>query len=280
MAQAEQSKFKSTVVDLSFARAPEPVVPAPEAAPRSAIVEVNGSVVRRGDEVQQGPLAVRTGSSHAMVAEALTLDGEPDERLVLLNGAASGQARAYRLLRHRLRALGDPRVITVTSAEAGAGKTTCAVNLALALADETLARVLLIEANVERPAFAGLFGFAPGDSFVNRLVQSRDATPPYPIAGLVGTRLHVAALSAAAPPGARLDRSLFDLVIADLRRGYHHVVIDAASVLESADANVCAECADGTILVARAGKSRKSALQRAIKELSPSKVLGCVLLDA
>jgi len=279
MAQAERSKFKSTVVDLNFARAPAPPLPRPEPVPRSAIIEVAASVVRRNDEIRPGPLTVRTGTSHALVGQAVPLPPEVDPRLVMLNGAASGQARAYRLLRHRLLRVGDPRVIAVVSAEPEEGKTTCAANLALTLADETFARVLLVEANLRRPSFARLFGFAPSESFVTRLVQYRDATPPYPVAGLVGTRLHVAALPAAAAPGARLDHALFDVALRDLRGSYDYIVIDAASVLESADANVAGECADGIMLVARARKSHKSALARALEELSSSKVLGCVLLD-
>src|SRR5262245_22729935 len=55
-----------------------------------------------------------------------------DPRLTMLLGPGSPQAEAYRLLEHRLNAKTAPRVIAVTSAERGAGKTTCAANLALA----------------------------------------------------------------------------------------------------------------------------------------------------
>jgi Mrp family chromosome partitioning ATPase len=215
-----------------------------------------------------------------VVIEAVTLPINPDPRLVMLNPAATQQARAYRLLRHRLLAQSDPRVIAVSSAEPAEGKTTCAANLALALADETFARVLLVEANLRRPAFAELFGYAPAPSFMERLVQYRDATPPYRVAGVNGTRLHLAALPAAAAPGARLDRLLLGVVLQDLRSAYDYIVVDAASVLESADADVAGECADAVILAARTKKSRASAIERAVAELRPSNVLGSVLLDA
>jgi Mrp family chromosome partitioning ATPase len=332
MAQAEQSRFKSTIIGPSFARAAETVraegprnepsladalrgetlrierprienpyghphaepsqrpeppqrEPArndgrPQTVTEPVVVEVPTTVVRRADEVRQGPLAVRGGASHSVVIEAVTLPTAPDPRLVMLDSHASAHARAFRLLRHRLLAQGDPRIIAVTSAEPGEGKTTCAANLALALADETFARVLLLEANLRRPAFAALFGYSPAPTFMDRLVQYRDATPPYAVAGVNGTRLHLAALPGVAPNGARLDRLLLSVVLQDLRSAYDYIVVDSSAVLESADADVIGHCSDGVILATRTRMSRTSAIDRAVAELSPSRVLGSVLLDA
>ncbi|HWZ91962.1 MAG TPA: hypothetical protein VNW92_24025, partial [Polyangiaceae bacterium] len=161
----------------------------------------------------------------------------------------------------------------------GEGKTTCAANLALSLADETFARVLLIEANVRRPGLAEAFGFRPADSFINKLLLARDARPPYMVARIRGTRLHVAALRLDAARDARLDRLLLGLAISDLRSSYDYIIIDAASLFESADADVAGECADGVIITARAAKSRRAELRNAIDQLSPTPVLGVVLLD-
>jgi Mrp family chromosome partitioning ATPase len=173
----------------------------------------------------------------------------------------------------------DPRVIAVTSALPGEGKTTCAANLALVLADQTFARVLLLEANVRRPALAQTFGFDPADSFIDQLVQDRDSPPPYLVARIRGTRLHVAALRARTPRGLLLDRPRLGMALSELRYCYDYIVIDAASVFESADADVVGECADGVLIAARAKKSRRAPLRRAIDQLSPAPMLGVVLLD-
>src|SRR5688572_1185309 len=104
MAHADQSRFKSTIIGPSFARAPEsiPLEPVPEpAAPAHAVPPQSArpqtTVILRKDEMRQAPLAVR-GGSHSMVMEAVTLPRKLDPRLVMLDGAASRQARAYRLL--------------------------------------------------------------------------------------------------------------------------------------------------------------------------------------
>jgi Mrp family chromosome partitioning ATPase len=190
----------------------------------------------------------------------------------------SVQARSYRLLQHRLASRGNAQVVAVTSAKPAEGKTTCAINLALALAEASAARVLLIEANLSRPALGGLFGVTPS-SFMDRLVQRLDATPPYPVAAVCGSRLQVAALRSTPPQSFRLDRALLHTAIQRLRRCYDHIIIDAASVLESADVDVVSACVDGVVLTARVGKSSKSIVQEAVSQLRPATVFGVVLLD-
>lgn len=210
---------------------------------------------------------------HAELAEPL------DPRLVMLREPESSQARNYRSLRHRLMSAPGVRVIAVTSARPGEGKTTCAANLALALAEDTMTRVLLVDANLPRPALGRLFGFTPAESLVEQIARFLDLYPPYPVASIGGTRVHVAALPERTPQ-CRLERSLLLPALSELRRAYDYIVIDAAAVLESADADIVGECADAAILVARNGVSRKADLRRAVRQLEPALVLGTVLVDA
>jgi Mrp family chromosome partitioning ATPase len=219
-------------------------------------------------------------STPVALIEEVQLSGELDPRLAVLGAPGAAQARSYRLLQHRLFAKGDPRVIAVTSPEPGEGKTTCAVNLALALSEAALSRVLLVEANLLRPGFADLFRFEPADSFMTKVLRSEDAAPPYAVASISGISLQLAALQPGTTRGKRLDRTLFSETLRGLRSTYDYIVIDTASVLESADVNSVSQCADGVVMVARAGKSRKSSLRRAVQQLEPAPVVGTVLLDA
>ncbi|HEX7668714.1 MAG TPA: hypothetical protein VF395_03980 [Polyangiaceae bacterium] len=210
----------------------------------------------------------------------LELAAPLDDRLVMLREPESARARSFRLLRHRLLTRDDSRIVSVTSARAGEGKTTCAFNLAIALSEDTMMRVLLLEANLRRPALGRLLGFEPEDSFVEHITRFTDVGPPYPVVALSGTRLHVAALPLSVPPDARLDRTLFFVALHELRNAYDYIVIDAGSVLESADADVIGECSNGVVLATRAGVSRRGEVRRAIEQLAPAVVLGSVLLDA
>jgi Mrp family chromosome partitioning ATPase len=206
--------------------------------------------------------------------------GELDPRVVMLREPGSRVARSFRLLRHRLLGMGDPRVIAVGSARSGEGKTTCAVNLAIALSEEVMTRVLLLEADLRRPVTARLFAFEPHDTILESMMRSGEASPPYPVASVPGTRMHVAALPFDPLDGVHLDRTLFAAAISDLRDVYDYIVIDAGSVLESNDAHVATECASAVIATARAGKSRRHELRRALDQLRPAPIFGTVLFES
>lgn len=213
------------------------------------------------------------------VIEEVQLPNPPDARLVALRAPDSAYAHSYRLLRHRLLGQGDPRVITVTSASPGDGKTTCAANLALVLSEETLSRVLLVEANLARPGLPDLFGFDPADSFMTKLLRSEDATPPHAVASVSRIRLQLAAVHPELARGKRIDRALLAQAVGELRSSYDYVVFDAAAVSDGADVNSVCACSDATLVVARSGRSRKRQILSAVEQLEPAVVAGLVLID-
>jgi Mrp family chromosome partitioning ATPase len=210
--------------------------------------------------------------------------GEPkpslDPRCVMLAQPRSAQARSFRLLRHQLLTHSDPRVIVVTSAHNGEGKTTCAINLALCIAEETLADVLLLEANPGRPSLAQAFGLGTLRGYVGEASGEGDRAPERQILAPHGSRLHVGSASACAQGNGGLDRLLLQVALRELRQVYDYIVVDTASVLESADADVACECADGVLIAARAAQSRRGPLRRAVEQLHPAVICGVVLLDA
>jgi len=202
--------------------------------------------------------------------------GRPiDRRLWLLSEPTSPQAEAYRLLRHRLLVQADPRIVVVTSAMPGEGKTTCAANLALAMAEESTASVLLFDANLRRPAARRLFGIPHLDGVLDG-VEIRT----YPVVALAGLRLRVC--SALNDPGTnvRIDRAALRMAMADLAYAYDYIVVDASSVLEGSEVNLLAEVVDGVLLAARAGSSHRQRLRRALARLGSVTILGAVLVDS
>jgi Mrp family chromosome partitioning ATPase/uncharacterized protein involved in exopolysaccharide biosynthesis len=205
----------------------------------------------------------------------------PDPLLSLLGASDSPAAAGFRLLRHRLRRDGDPRVIAVTSAHTGDGKSTCAANLALALAEGGRARVLLIEADLRSPGLATLFQVTPPACFALQLEHHRDKpVDPWVVVELAPEPVHLAALGPATL-SRQLDAATFQLALTTLRlAGYDYVVLDSPSVLDSADIHLVEECVDGVLLVARAGHSSARGLRRAAERLSSAKLIGLGLLDA
>src|SRR5689334_8303643 len=85
----------------------------------------------------------------------------PDPRLALVLDPDSERSAAFRVLRHHLLEVGRPQVVVVSSPQPGDGKTTTALNLALALAECGRAKVLLVETNLRRPQLSQILKFTP-----------------------------------------------------------------------------------------------------------------------
>jgi Mrp family chromosome partitioning ATPase len=124
--------------------------------------------------------------------------------------------------------------IWITSANDGEGKTLCACNLAIALA-ETGRRVLLVDANTRRPALRRLFDL-PGLNGWN------DARAEFVVARSDVDRLDL--LPHGNSPVCAPDR--LDVVVKSLRADYDQIVIDGDNVGSS---NGCSPA--GVRIVAR-----------------------------
>lgn len=206
-----------------------------------------------------------------------------DPRLILLTAPESVSAASFRVLRHRLEERGKPRILAITSAKSGEGKTTLAANLALALGEYGRARVLLVEANLRTPVLAALFGFAPPEGFVAQLERhKRSPLEPWWVVE-VESSLHVLAAHPKSDGDGRslLDAPAFGLVMEAISRaGYDYIVLDTPPVLGSADVNLVQDWADGVLLSAWARRTSSRAIRQCLDQLAPAKIVGLALLGA
>jgi polysaccharide biosynthesis transport protein len=185
--------------------------------------------------------------------------------------AAAIGKESFSALRTNLRfgAEEEPRVLSVTSATPGEGKTTVAVNLATTLSEQGPAPVLLIDADLRRPMIHHVFGLdrKPGLTDLLRGAATpfeaiRDSTP--------GSNLHVLPCgNPVANPAVLLGSPRFGLLLEELRGdfGYSHIVIDTPPVLAVTDGVVMTRVVDGTIVVVRANQTDRAAIQSAMDQL-------------
>jgi succinoglycan biosynthesis transport protein ExoP len=184
---------------------------------------------------------------------------------------AVGAFLRYAPLEHR------PQVVTVTSALAGEGKSTVAVNLALSLA-RSGSRVVLVDANLARPRLARYLEVADGVGLVDVLTGSvplDQAVQQWQDSAL--------AVLPAGPmprnPSELLGSGQMRALLKSLRGTHDFVIVDAPPVLPVADGAVLAALADGCLLVTRSGKTRREQLAdtaAAIQRIS-GRVLGVVV---
>lgn len=168
---------------------------------------------------------------------------------------------AYRTLRTILTARnrsGEPRAVLVTGSGPSEGKSTTAMGLAAALADDG-ARVLLIEADLRKPTFASSFrlsDFTGIDSVLNGNADLSDAVVPVSIQ-------EVSLQVAAAHPAERAPHLRFAAVeklIDEAKATADYVVIDSAPLATVIDALPFAQAADEVLIVARLGETRLNKL--------------------
>jgi Mrp family chromosome partitioning ATPase len=208
-------------------------------------------------------------------------DERPDSRLAMVIDPDSDRSAAFRVLRHHLLEHGRPQVVIVSSPQAGDGKTTTAVNLALALAECGRAKTLLIETHVRRPQLTEIFRFVPPWCFAEQLAAHRhQPAMPWSLIDIPQLWLHVAAINPRIAQNQLLDGPAFAIAMERLRLvGYDHIVVDAPPVLGSADVNLMADAADSVVFALRARRSNIRDLRRAIDQLGGKKITGTVLLE-
>lgn len=193
----------------------------------------------------------------------------------------SSSAEAFRELRTNLQFLAvdnPPRVVVVTSAIPSEGKSTTAVNLALAMA-EAGHHVALVEGDLRRPRisnYLGVLGSVGLSTVLAGQAELNDVMQPTKYEGL-----EVLA-SGQLPPnpsellGSEASRSLMD----QLRRRFDYVIVDGAPLLPVTDSAVLTTHTDGALIVTRHGHTKSHELERAIKNLEAigARVLGVVLV--
>jgi Mrp family chromosome partitioning ATPase len=208
-------------------------------------------------------------------------DEVPDPRLTLVIEPDSERSAAFRVLRHHLLEIGRPQVVIVSSPQGGDGKTTTAVNLALALAECGRAKTLLVETHVRRPQFTNIFKFIPPWCFAEQLAAHRhQPAMPWSMIDIPQLWLHVAAINPRITQTQLLDGPAFAIAMERLRiAGYDHIVVDAPPVLGSADVNLMTDAADSVVFALRARRSTTRDLRRAVEQLGSTKVAGTILLE-
>jgi capsular exopolysaccharide synthesis family protein len=202
----------------------------------------------------------------------------PSSRLVFLNEPDSLAAEKFRFLGVRLRQLQQSRPlkkVLVTSTIPEEGKSTVSANLAGVLARRKQS-VLLIEGDLRRPTLAQQFGLGRMAGLGEWLQSGRQSVSN--VYRLEGPDFWF--MPAGNPPENPLEllqSGRLSYLMGQLANLFDWIIVDSPPLLPLADTTVWSRVTDGTLLVAREGKSEKKQLQRGLDVLKKSDLLGVVL---
>lgn len=216
-----------------------------------------------------------------MPARARSGRAQPLEGAEALGGPVG---EAYRMLRESLRFVdptGESRCFVITSAEEGEGKSTVAVNLALAL-DAVGRRVVLVEADMRKPSAAAQLGVGPNRPGLSDLLISHSPTADFLVRFDRAPNVRLLP-SGTTPPNSAdlLSTPRMGDVLTDVRNSGEVVIIDSPPLLPVADTHALLQArgVDGVVVVAQARASRRDRVRAAKRILDQSgrRVFGLVV---
>ncbi|MCA9246262.1 MAG: polysaccharide biosynthesis tyrosine autokinase [Planctomycetales bacterium] len=172
----------------------------------------------------------------------------------------------------------ESRVLVVSSAVSGEGKTSVASQLAVSIARSTGEPTLLIDADMRSPDLHNVFDI-PNEPGLAQ-VLSHECTAEEAIVTSWSNYVHLLPAGVLkASPHKLLGDGAFKLFLSEIRSTYRHIVIDTSPILSASESLVLAKAADATLLCAMRDISRVDQVQKAYERLvnTGARPLGTVL---
>ena len=194
-------------------------------------------------------------------------------------------AEAYKLLRTNLEfslPAGDGcRVIGVTSALKGEGKSTTAINIAYTMA-QTGKNVVLIEADLRLPTIAKRLKLHSKPGLTNLLVGQCSGNDVLQKSGLNPNLWVVTAGSTPPNPAELLGSTHFAMTIDAMAKVFDIIIVDLPPITAVSDALIVSKSLNGVILVVRQDYCNRAAAEEAVRQLRfvDAKILGFVMTGA
>jgi capsular exopolysaccharide synthesis family protein len=276
--QGEVFKSAWTLTEPDHANEPEPISPrstllaaAPATAPAAtpAPAPTPTPVASPRSLLAEEPSTREMKELKAAWTDRLTVSAQANPVLV------EQFRRLAASLHHAQTSNGRLKVVMVTSAQPGDGKTLTAVNLALTLSESYRRRVLLIDSDLRRPSITNISHASPQVGLSDGLKSASERKlsvlqltemltflpggrpDPDPMGGLTSTRMQH--------------------IIEEASSRFDWVILDAPPVGPVADANLLAAMADTVVFVVRAAASRYADVEKAIDLLGRDRIFGVVL---
>jgi protein-tyrosine kinase len=222
--------------------------------------------------------AAGAAGATSAVVRVEDLDITMSRKVVVDQKILPGSREQYRRLAaglHQAQAASAIKVVMVSSAVPGEGKTLTVSNLALTLSESYHRRVLVIDADLRRPSLHRLFK-VPGSPGLTESLLATDDRPLHP--HQISPNLSL--LPAGAPSGdpmAALTSARMRHILDDAREAFDWVIVDTPPIGLLPDASLVAANVDATLFVIKAGETPFELVKRAVDIVGADRLLGVVL---
>ena len=211
-------------------------------------------------------------------------DSKIDPHVVTYFDPSSPIAEQYRILRTHLQALdksNPPKLLAITSASHGEGKTITSINLAITFAhDLNNKSILLVDADLRKGMLTKDLGLKPEKGLVDILNNGLKVEDALLSIGI--DNLHILP-SGSRPnnPAELLGSQKMRQVLSEIKGKYDYCFIDCPPVIPVADASILAPQCDGVLMLLQAGRTQRGVILHAQDRLSSAKakVLGYVMTN-
>jgi len=254
-----------------FTQEAETAEPQPAAAPTAG-----------ADVVIQEPPPNRQPIEADSEARVIDLDGDlntlPAAEKLAFSRMHSMPVEQYRRLAARLliaQTEHNTRIVMVTSALAGEGKTLTAANLALTLSESYKKNVLLLDADLRQPTLHQVFQI-PNVSGLNDGLRS-DGSRKLPLIRYTDKMYILTAGRPDSDPMSVLSGDRLRQVFEEAGSRFDWVVVDTPPVALLTDAHLLASLVDAVLLVVESGRTPLSAIKKAVQSVGRDRVFGVVL---
>jgi capsular exopolysaccharide synthesis family protein len=167
------------------------------------------------------------------------------------------------------------RTVSVTSAVASEGKTLTAINLGLTLAASYQRRVLIIDADLRRPAMHDWLKLSRTPGLTDAI-----AAKGVNVSAIVQLMPGVSVLTAGSrtrDPVNALSSEPFRRLLVEAAIAYDLVILDMPPVGALPDTTLVASASDTTVFVVQAGMTDYTVVQRAVEAIGADRIIGVAL---
>lgn len=211
-------------------------------------------------------------------------DSKIDPHIVTFFDSSSPVAEQYRILRTNLQAFdktNPPRILAITSAIHGEGKTITSINLALTFAhDLNKKSILLVDADLRKGKLTKDLDLKPEKGLADIL---NDGIKVEDVLLSIGIdNLHILpAGNKPNNPAELLGSEKMKQLISEVKNQYDYVFFDCPPVIPVTDVGVLSPLCDGALMVLQAGRTQRGVILHAQDRLRAAKarVLGYVMTN-